>query len=72
MCDHYPESNILQFVHMESPPVAVRATQGSLGARVTLTWMTLRDCSSMMKKANSGRKKRSVTGKKSQAQTSCA
>jgi hypothetical protein len=47
-------------------------SQGSLGARVTLTWMTLRDCSSMMKKANSGRKKRSVTCKKSQAHISAA
>jgi len=49
------------------------ATQGSVGARVTLTWMTLRDFSSMMKKAKSGRKKRSGTWRKSQAHTSaCA
>ena len=34
--------------------------------------MTFRDFSSMMKKANSGRKKRSVTCKKSQAHTSAA
>jgi hypothetical protein len=33
------------FVHTQSPPAAVRATQGSVGARVTLTWMTLRDFS---------------------------
>jgi hypothetical protein len=32
------------------------------------TWMTLRDCRSIMKKANSERKNRSVTGRKSQAQ----
>ena len=38
------------------------------GDRVTPTWITLRECSSMMKKANSERKKRSVTGRKSQAQ----
>jgi hypothetical protein len=31
---------------------------------VTPTWITLRDCSSMMKKANSERKKRSVTGRR--------
>ncbi len=49
---------------MESPPAGVRATQASVGARVTFTWMTLRDCSSMMKNANSGRKKRSVTCKR--------
>src|SRR5207245_10419973 len=27
------------------------ATQGSVGERVTFTWMTFRDCSSMIKKA---------------------
>ncbi len=40
----------------------------SVGDRVTPTWITLRECSSMMKKANSERKNRSVTGRKSQAQ----
>jgi hypothetical protein len=58
------------FAHMESLLAAVRATQESVGVRVTFTWMTLRDCSSMMKKAKSGRKKRSVICKKSQAQIS--
>src|SRR6267154_4810338 len=46
------------------------ATHGSVGDLVTPTWMTFRDLSSMMKNAKSGRKKRSVTCKKSQAQTS--
>src|SRR5258706_5564611 len=40
------------------------ATQGSVGDRVTPTWITLRDLCSMMKKAKSGRKKRSVTCKR--------
>ncbi len=40
------------------------ATQGSDGERVTPTWMTLRDCNSMKKKAKSGRKNRSLTGKR--------
>jgi hypothetical protein len=44
------------------------AVQASMGYRVTPTWITLRECSSMMKKANSEWKKRSVTGRKSQAQ----
>ena len=35
-----------------------------MGERVTLTWMIFRDLSSMMKKAKSGRKKRSVTCKR--------
>jgi hypothetical protein len=34
------------------------ATQGSVGERVTFTWMTFRDRNSMMKNAKSGRKKR--------------
>ena len=49
------------------------ATQGSVGARVTLTWIRL--CaisSSMIKKAKSGRKNRSGTWRKSQAQTYAA
>src|SRR5215471_17670542 len=45
------------------------ATHGSEGDRVTPTWITRRDFSSTMKNAKSGRKKRSVTCKKSQAQT---
>jgi hypothetical protein len=40
------------------------ATQGSVGNRVTPTWITRRDLSWMMKNAKSGRKKRSVTGKR--------
>src|SRR6266516_2045203 len=39
------------------------ATQGSVGDRVTPTWITRRDLISVMKKAKSGRKKRSVTCK---------
>ncbi len=48
------------------------ATQASVVERVTFTWMTFRDFSSTRKKAKSGRKKRSATWKKSQAQTSAA
>src|SRR6266568_6629731 len=48
------------------------ATQGSVGDLVTPTWITRRVLSSIMKKAKSGRKKRSVTCKKSQAQISAA
>src|SRR5260221_7221821 len=44
------------------------AVHASVGDRVTPTWITLRECSSMMKKANSERKKRSMTGRKSHAQ----
>src|SRR5215467_9389787 len=44
------------------------ATLASVGDLVTPTWMTLRDFSSMRKKAKSGRKIRSVICKKSQAQ----
>ena len=40
------------------------AVQASVGERVTPTWMTLRECRSRTKKANSERKKRSVTCKK--------
>ena len=40
------------------------ATQASVGERVTPTWITFRDSSSTTKKAKSGRKKRSVTGKR--------
>ena len=59
-------------VHRESLPAAVRAVQASVGERVTPTWMTLRECRSMMKKANGERKQRSVTCKKSHAQMSLA
>ena len=45
------------------------ATQASVGDRVTPTWITFRDLSSTTKKAKSGRKKMSVTCKKSHAQT---
>lgn len=48
------------------------AAQRSVGERVTFTCVTLRDLSSMRKKAKSGRKKRSVTCKKSPAHTSAA
>ena len=48
------------------------AVQVSVGDRVTPTWMTLRECISIMKKANSERKKRSVTCKKSHAHRSLA
>src|SRR5215470_10387752 len=41
------------------------ATQRSEGDRVTPTWITRRDFSSTMKNAKSGRKKRSITCKKS-------
>jgi hypothetical protein len=43
------------------------ATQLSGGDRVTPTWVIFRDESSMMKKAKSERKKRSVTCKQSPA-----
>jgi hypothetical protein len=39
-----------------------------VGDRVTPTWITRLDVSSMMTNAKSGRKKRSVTCKKSHAQ----
>ena len=52
------------FVHTESPLAVVGQPKRSVGDRVTFTWMTFRDFSSMMKKAKSGRKKRSVTCKK--------
>ncbi len=48
------------------------ATQTSVGWRVTPTWDTQRNASAMTKKANTGRKRRSVTWRKSQAQISCA
>lgn len=48
------------------------ATQVSVGARVTPTWITFLDFSSITKKTNTERKKRSVTCKKSQDQTSLA
>jgi len=48
------------------------ATQGSEGDRVTPTWITRRDFSSMRKNAKSGRKKRSVTCRKSQDQIAAA
>ena len=47
-------------------------TQASVGDRVTPTWITFRDFSSMRKKAKSGRKNRSVTCKKSHAQICAA
>src|SRR6266566_7478227 len=46
--------------------------QASVGEGVTPTWITLRDCTSIRKKAKSGRKKRSVTWRKSQDQTCAA
>jgi hypothetical protein len=40
------------------------ATQASVGERVTPTWITVRECSSMMKKAKSERNNKSVTGRR--------
>ena len=34
---------MLGLAHTAWPPAAVRATQGSVGERVTLTWMIFRD-----------------------------
>src|SRR5438094_2500664 len=48
------------------------ATQASVGCRVTPTCTTRREPSAMTKKADSGRKSRSVIGSKSAAQMSCA
>jgi len=48
------------------------ATQASVGWRVAPTWTTRRVACSMMKKAHSGRERRSVTGRKSHAQLSGA
>jgi len=48
------------------------ATQASVGWRVTPTWTMRREPSAMTKKANNGRKHRSVTGRKSHAQLSGA
>src|SRR6266700_3341073 len=48
------------------------ATQGSVGDRVTPTWITFRDFRGVLKNAKSGRKKRSVTCMKSQAQICAA
>jgi hypothetical protein len=58
--------------HQVSLLEAVRASQASVGDRVAPTWITRRDASSLMKKAKRGRKKRSVTCKKSQAQICAA
>ncbi len=54
MCCHSLEAALLVVVQTESPLVAVRATQGSVGARVTCTGMTFRDCNEGVEK----RKKR--------------
>ena len=48
------------------------ATQASVGDRVTPTWITFRDFSSMRKNAKSGRKNRSVTWRESHAQICAA
>ena len=48
------------------------ATRASVGWRVAPTWTTRRAVSAMMKQVHSGRKRRSVTGRKSQAQMSGA
>src|SRR5258708_3961101 len=69
---HDPGGGTLEFAHTESLPAAVRATQRSVGERVTFTWITFRDFNSMMKKAKSERKKRSVTCKQSHAPTPAA
>ena len=67
ICSHYPGSDMWRICPYGVASRSCCATQGSVGDRVTFTWITFRDCSSMRKKANSGRKKRSVTCKKSQA-----
>lgn len=54
ICCRYLEADMLVAVHTESPLVAVRAPQGSVGERVTFTWMTFRDCNEGVEK----RKKR--------------
>src|SRR5215471_3318329 len=64
ICDRARTSNTSALAHTAWLLGAVRATQGSVGDLVTPTWITLRDLSSMIKKANSDRKKRSVTGKR--------
>ena len=67
MFDYSPGAEIWGFAPMAGLPAAVRTTQGWVGDRVTFTWITFRDRNLMMKKAKSGRKKRSVTCKKVQA-----
>src|SRR5215471_10103189 len=64
ICDRARTSNTSALAHTAWLLGAVRATQGSVGDLVTPPWITLRDWSSMRKKAKSGRKKRSVTGKR--------
>jgi hypothetical protein len=41
MCCQYPESNSVVFLHTESLLAAVRATQESVGDRVTFMWIRL-------------------------------
>jgi hypothetical protein len=51
ICYRYPESDTLALVQMVWLLGAVCATQESVGDRVTPTWITFRDLSSMMKNA---------------------
>jgi hypothetical protein len=53
-------------------PRSCWATQASVGERVTPTWITFRDFRRVRKNAKSGRKNRSVTWRKSHAQTCAA
>jgi hypothetical protein len=51
ICNHYHISNTSVLVQMVWLLGAVRATQGSVGDRVTPTWITFRDLCSMRKNA---------------------
>jgi hypothetical protein len=62
-----PSLSRMRYFGLTPKAVASRsccAVQASVGDRVTPTWITLRECSSIMKKANNERKKRSVTGRR--------
>src|SRR6266700_7989490 len=66
-CPNLQSLSRIRYVGVRPYGVASRsccATQGSVGVGVTFTWITFRDFSSTMKKAKSGRKKRSVTCKR--------
>jgi hypothetical protein len=52
----------------ESPSQVACLMTRLIGDRVTPTWIAFRDFRRVLKKANSERKKRSVTGRKSHAQ----
>lgn len=63
-CYRDRRSNTLVLARRESLPEAVRATQASVGDRVAPICITRLDLRRVLKKAKSGRKKRSVTGKR--------